>query len=73
MCVAVSLVTLAPRNWSNIIVCGLVLSVAFVFAREVPLYWLTASSLHVHTLTALAVFALLMGPTGLWYRDLKPQ
>jgi hypothetical protein len=72
MCGAVFLVTPAPREWPNVIVCGLVLSVAFIFAREVPLYALTASGLHIYTLAALVVFAPLMGLTGLWYRGLKP-
>jgi hypothetical protein len=73
MCGAVFLVTPAPREWPNIIVCGLVLSVAFIFGREVPLYALTAFSRHIHTLVALVVFALLMVATGLWYRSLKHQ
>ncbi len=73
MCGAVLLVTRAPYDWPNIIVCGLVLSVAFIFARELAHYARPASGLEIHMLVALVLFAFLVAPTGLWYRSLKQQ
>jgi hypothetical protein len=69
----VMLVTPAPRDWANAAVCGLLLSVAFIFAREITLFGSAALSVHdlyAHWLAALSLFALLVWPIGIWYRRL---
>lgn len=74
MFAAVMVVTPAPRNWENALVCALLLTVALMQAYLVAMMgipYFTVPLAHVISITALVLFALVLWPIWRWYSGLK--